>query len=172
MKFFMGLRRHGSGVALLAFGTAGACTVDVPEPKTYAQSAIERKLAACPEAMSSDPVASSCLVGTYNGTTLANEACTLTLGQNASYQYSSPAIEISRAMPTATFSFSHVDLDGFNLLNWRVREPASINATTYDLAFEASFGAMMSDDEAKIEIDLTERGGMSRSSTCIVRLRG
>jgi hypothetical protein len=58
------------------------------------------------------------------------------------------------------------------LLIWRVYEPVSINATTYSLDFHASFGAMMSDDEAEIEIDLRETGGMSRDSTCIVKLRG
>ncbi|WP_293915367.1 hypothetical protein [Deinococcus sp.] len=59
------------------------------------------QIAGCtPLSTSSDPAASNCLKGKFVGKTLGSDECSLTIGDNGSYQYVSPSLN-SSVVPSA-----------------------------------------------------------------------
>jgi hypothetical protein len=159
----------GRWLCVLNVAGATACTVGIPEEERHPLSAIEQRLAKCPAIRTSDPSASACLAATYEGKTPGGEACTVIVGQNGAYQFSSPALQVSRSAPAGTtFSFNHTALDGFNLLSFSVSEPFMLNAASYRFSFEADFGTRVEDSESTLQIELDESGPTSRTAMCIV----
>lgn len=133
-------------------------------------SELEAKLSACPVvSTSSDPAASTCLVGTYSGKTLAGEDCSLEVKADNAYEYTSPTLTVSYSAPAdATLLFDHANVQGYEGLKWIVSDPIASEAF-YDLDFTARFGTGVPDTDRKIEIEVTENGADAKtSSSCIV----
>lgn len=161
----------GISPCVLALGWVTACTVSVPEEKRHPLSAIEQRLAKCPAITTNDPSVTACFAGTYEGKTPGGEACTVTVGQNGAYQFSSPALQVSRsAVDTTTFSFHHTVIDGFNFLSFSASERVSLDAPYYRFSFDADFGTLVADSESTLEIELSESGPTRRTSMCVVAL--
>jgi hypothetical protein len=162
----------GVGSALLSLVAVIGCSVPgMPEEKRYPLSVLERKMAACPEGMSEEAADGACLVGTYEGKTPSKEACSLTLGENGGYQFSSPAFQVAHpASLNARVSLHHTALDGYNLIIWSVSDRVDINVAFYSLRFKADFGTLMDDTESLIEIEVSETdvndAADDRSATC------
>ncbi|WP_437743068.1 hypothetical protein WME73_48305 [Sorangium sp. So ce302] len=135
-------------------------------------SALEERLAACPDlSLTSDPSASACLVGTYEGTTPSGEACSLELGEAGAYEFTSPSLSVSHTAPDDTiFVFDHTSIGGFEQLAWKVSDPISIE-TWYELDFTARFGTGADEATSKIQIEVTEYGEDTTTSVvCVVDL--
>jgi hypothetical protein len=135
-------------------------------------SALEERLAACPDlSLTSDPSASACLVGTYEGTTPSGEACSLELGEAGAYEFTSPSLSVSHTAPADTiFVFDHTSFGSFEQLAWKVGDPISTE-TWYELDFEARFGAGADEASSKIQIEVTEHGADTTTSVaCVVDL--
>ena len=86
-------------------------------------SPLAAKLAACPVVQTSeDPAASACLEGTYEGETLAGEACTLVVRAGGAYDFASPALVVSSAPQDRTIRvFSHAERSA-RTVAWRLAE--------------------------------------------------
>lgn len=135
-------------------------------------SALEERLAACPDiSLTSDPSASACLVGTYEGTTPSGEACSLELGEVGAYEFTSPSLTVSHTAPDKTiFVFDHTSISGFEQLAWKVSDPITLE-TWYELDFTARFGAGADEATSKIQIEVTEYGEDTTTSVvCVVDL--
>jgi hypothetical protein len=130
------------------------------------------KLKDCPVlSLSSDPTASACLEGTYQGTTVSGDVCTLEIGQAGEYTFSSPVLNVSHTPPGETiFIYDHSQISGFEQITWKVSDPISTE-TWYELDFEARYGTDVPQADRKIQIDVTEYAeGATQSTSCTVEL--
>jgi hypothetical protein len=135
-------------------------------------SALEAKLAKCPVvSATSDPAASSCLVGTYEGKTLAGDDCSLQLGEDGAFELSSPKLSVEHTSPENTiFVFGHSAVSDFHQITWKVSDPLTLD-TWYELDFEARFGALVPAADRKIQFEVTEHGNDSMQSVvCLLPL--
>lgn len=135
-------------------------------------SALEAKLSKCPViSATSDPAASSCLVGTYEGKTLAGEACTLELGEDGAFDLSSPKLSATHTSPENTiFVFGHSAVSDFHQIAWKVSDPLTLDIW-YELDFEARFGAQVPAADRKIQFEVTKHSdGAMQSVVCLLPL--
>lgn len=135
-------------------------------------SELEERLAECPLlSASSDPTASACLLGTYDGKTLSGQDCSLVLGESGNYDFSSPALDVSHTAPDDTlFVYGHSKFSDTAMLTWKVSDPITLD-TWYELSFEARFGAGVPEADSKIQIEVTEHQEDSTTSVvCVVEL--
>ncbi|GGR83398.1 hypothetical protein [Deinococcus sedimenti] len=142
-----------------------------PAPTPTPGNAITTRLAACPVVnTSSDPAASSCLAGTYTGTTLSGSACSLTVAADGAYTFTSPTLTYSFT-PTAQAIrvFGHQTLPDLHQVIWLIDD--SVTATEpKELDFHATWGRGA--PSVKLDIQGTKHlaGGGSTSVTCTVPL--
>jgi hypothetical protein len=174
-------RSYLAFVPVLSFGLAVACGGDDdgsgdpssgPGGSGSTPSALEERLAACPDiSRTSDPSASACLVGTYDGTTPSGDACSLELGEAGAYEFVSPTLTVSHTAPPDTiFVFDHTSIGGQELIAWKVSDPISTE-TWYELDFAARFGAGTDEASSKIQIEVKEYGEDTTTSVvCVVDL--
>lgn len=135
-------------------------------------SALVTRLSACPVVgTSSDPTASVCLVGSYEGKTLGGEDCTLTLGEDGAYEFTSPTLSHDRLpIDDTLFVYDYTKVQETNLLTWFVNDPLSADVY-YELDFEARFGAQIPESDRKIEIEVSRTTTDTMDSVvCIVEL--
>lgn len=134
--------------------------------------ALIERLSACPVvSLTSDPSASECLVGSYTGETLGGDACTLTLGENGAYEFTSPALSHDRTpLDDTIFVYDYTRVQETNLIGWSVDDPLSAD-TFYELDFRARFGSQVPASDRKIEIQLKQTTADTMSSVaCIIEL--
>ena len=137
-----------------------------------AESALVTKLAACPVVQTSeDPAASACLEGTYEGKTLAGEACTLTIRGGGAYDFASPALTYTYAPSERTIRvFSHGSTSNTHQVGWRISDPVQ-TGTSYELKFDAAFGEYTPAGGKKIDFEATRSvDGARSSSSCTLAL--
>lgn len=157
---------------LLSLSACGGDDSDEGEEGTASPSALAAKLGACPVvSTTSDAAASSCLLGTYEGKTLAGETCTLELGADGAFELSSPKLTVSHTSPDNTiFVFGHSAVSDFHQIAWKVSDPLTTE-TWYELDFEARFGAQVPAADRKVQFEVTEHGPDSMQSVaCLLPL--
>jgi hypothetical protein len=133
-------------------------------------SATESKLASCPTVQTtSDPTASACIEGTYTGKTFSDETCSLTIGEEGAYTFTSPTLSVtSTPQADSIFVFGHSLVGDFGQLTWMVSDPLSTEAF-YDMEFSARYGEQVPDNDRKIEIEVQRTDADSMTSvTCTV----
>jgi hypothetical protein len=118
-----------------------------------------------------DPAASSCLVGTYAGQTLAGDDCTLELGEDGAYELSSPKLNVSHTSPDRTiFVFGHSAVSNYHQIAWKVSDPLTTE-TFYELDFQALFGAGVPAADRKIQFEVSEyTEDATQSVVCVLPL--
>lgn len=160
----------------VAFGAA-ACGDDGAEsPETESTteepsaSALEEKLSQCPTAQNtSDPTASACLEGTYEGTTFAGDACSLAIGDVGAFTFTSATLTVtSTPKDDSIFVFAHSAVGQFGQVGWVVSDPLSTDEW-YELNFTGRYGETVPAADRKIEISVTRNSADARTSvTCTV----
>lgn len=166
-------------ISLVSVGALGACGDDgddkdpagKPDGGGTSPSALIEKLSACPVINNtSDPSASLCLLGKYDGKTLSGESCSLTLSADGGYSFDSPKLNVVHTSPDKTiFIFGHQSYSGFHQLSWKVADPIDTD-TFYDLDFTARFGTGVPAADTKIEIEVIEHADTNTTVSCIVTL--
>lgn len=123
-------------------------------------SATEEKLSKCPSVdTTSDPTASACIEGTYEGKTLAGDDCRLTIGKIGAYTFSSPGLDVTSAPKgNSIFVFGHTTIGGMGLLTWKVSDPLS-NESWDELDFSAQYGEATPAANRKLEIEVANHTG-------------
>jgi hypothetical protein len=153
-------------------GGAGGSSPSSGGSSGTAPSELVTRLLACPElSVSSDPAASECLIGTYEGKTVGGDDCTLVLGSNGAYEFTSPLLSHDRApLDDTTFVYDYTKVLDTHLLAWAVNDPLS-SGTFYELGFQAKFGSQIPEGDRKIQFDLTRyTEGTTTSVTCTLDL--
>lgn len=134
-------------------------------------SALEEKLSKCPTAQNtSDPTASACLEGTYEGTTFAGDPCSLTIGDVGAFTFTSATLTVtSTPKDDSIFVFAHSAVGTFGQVGWIVSDPLSTE-DWYELDFMGRYGEMVPAGDRKIEISVTRNGSDAMTSvTCTVQ---
>lgn len=146
-------------------------------------SALITKLAACPVvSQSADPIASTCLTGTYTGKDSSGAACSLTITAGGNYTFSSSRLGYSYTLPADAFRlFTHSDQSrGNHQVLWGVMGTTIDNSTpTYitmdkrELDFNATWGPDVA-GSPRIQIDAKKTFSYgtttTESATCVVPL--
>lgn len=120
-----------------------------------ATSALQDKLAACPQASAtSDGSAGNCLAGTYEGTTLGGGACKVVLRERGAYDFTSPDLTYTYE-PTAKtlYTYGHTVAGDSQVLSFFANDPIA-TGVTHDFKLEAQWGGSVDDS---LQIDVTER---------------
>jgi hypothetical protein len=162
--FLLSCLAVGCGDGDASEGNGGDNNDDTGKPS----NSLREKLESCPLVMtSSDPTASACLVGTYQGQTLTGEACSLTVGQANTYTFAGPGLAVSYTPPEdVLLLFSHTSVGDNSQVIWKVGDPVDTE-TWYELDFTARFGGQHATNG--IEIEVRQRPE-NNAVTCIVPL--
>jgi hypothetical protein len=156
-----------------ACGDDGADSPETESPTDGpSTSALEEKLSQCPTAQNtSDPTASACLEGTYEGTTFAGDACSLTIGDVGAFTFTSATLTVtSTPKEDSIFVFAHSAVGEFGQVGWVVSDPLSTEEW-YELNFMGRYGETVPVADRKIEISVTRNSADARTSvTCTIQL--
>lgn len=143
-----------------------------PDTDAPGKSDLQKRLAACPVvSTSTDPAASVCLTGSYSGTTLGGEVCTLVVRSGNAFDFASSTLSFSYTPVANTLLlFDHSSTQGSHQLFWSVSDPVA-NTLWREMDFKGRFGTYVPPADTKIQIDVTEhRADGMGSVSCIVPL--
>jgi len=157
---------------LVAASALVACGGGSADGSETSPSALAARMSKCPAlTVTQDDTAATCLIGSYEGETLAGEACSLGVLANNAFEFISPKLSVSFTAPAGkAFVYSYTSIQEVNQLFWSVSEPFSA-ATYYNLDFTAGWGANYPATDRKITIEVAENtADVDTTVVCVVKL--